>query len=488
MQKIKEKLAQIGLFIKNCWKNHRKKTIAVLVIVFLIILLGGKSGNDTTTTHTVQVGDVIDQVVLSGRTEPVNFVDLGFADAGRVQKVYVSEGQEVKQGQILAELEMGDLSAQLMNARAGLTIAQANARQSIDNVEKVTREQNALVQTAKRALFGSLEAFPDDEFSTRQAPIITGSYQGDEAGEYILEFYASHADTGVSIRYSGLETGIASVTMGSRVPLGTKGLYIQFTDVNGYANTKWKIPVPNTRSAMYPTLLNNYETAQATRDRVITQAESEVASGGNSVVQARVEQAQSAVNQITSAMSKRRIVAPFSGTVSKVVLKQGESTIGMTNTTSPGVSMLATDQYKVVVKIPEIDVARIAPNTPVQVVLDTYGTEEIFEGVLATINPAETIIDGVPVYEGTVVFNDTDDRIRSGMTATVTIKLQEQLQVTAIPREYLSEKNGNYHVSVQNHEGKITEQPVTTGIFGSNGLVEIIDGVSVDQVLVLPKK
>lgn len=488
MQKIKEKLAKIGLFMRNCWKNHRKKTIVGGVIVLAIIVLSGKSHNDTITSYTVKQQDVIDQVVLSGRTEPMNFVDLGFADNGRVQKVFVTEGQSVKKGQILAELEMGDLSAQLMNARAGLTIAQANARQSVNNVEKITKEQNSLVQTTKRALFGSLEAFPEDEFSTIKAPIITGSYQGEEVGEYNLEFYASHADTGVSIRYSGLETGIASVTVGTRVPLGTKGLYIQFVDVIGYANTKWKIPVPNVRSAMYSTLLNNYETAQATRDRVIAQAESEIVNDGNSVVQARVEQAQSAVNQILSAMNKRRIVAPFSGTVSKVILKQGESTVGMANTTSSGISLLATDQYKVMIKIPEIDVARIVPNTPVEIVFDTYGNNVVFNGMLTMVNPAETIIDGVPVYEGTVIFNDSDDRIRSGMTTTVTIKLQERLQVNAIPQEYLSEKKGEYHVVIQDNERKTIDQVVTKGISGSNGLVEITNGISVGQILVLPKK
>ena len=490
MQKIKEYKVIFMNFLKNSWNNHRKKTILTGVFFVVIVILMSGARNQNTETYTAGLASITDQVILSGRTEPVNFVDLGFADSGRVQRVYVTEGQQVQQGKILAELEMGDLSAQLLNARAGLTIAEANARQSATNLEKVTREQNALVETAKRALFGNLEAYPDDEFLLAESPIITGSYQGNESGEYVLEIYASQSDTGVSVRYSGIENGVVPVTIGTRVPLGTKGLFIQFPNTTGYVNTDWTIPIPNIRSAQYPLLLNNYQSAQATRDRVIATAQAEITNGIDSIANARVAQARAAVNQILSAMEKRRIIAPFSGTISQVALKEGESTIGISKDTSPGVSMLATDQYKVVIKIPEIDIARIQAPVPVEVTLDAYGTEEVFSGTLITINPAETIVDGVPVYEGTVLFDSSDERIRSGMTATVTITLDQKDSEVAIPGSYIREDRvlRKYYVTTIDAQGKTQEREVQIGIRGSDGMTEIISGVTEGEILTLPRK
>jgi HlyD family secretion protein len=484
---MQKKIQDIQAKFQPFFKRHMKKIGGIFVVLLIIIIIGGKSNSDPIATHIVEVRDVVDQVILSGRTESTNFVDLGFADAGRVGRVFVTEGQQVRKGQVLAELEMGDLQAQLSSAQAGLTIAQSNANQLFTNVTKVTAEQNAIVETARRALFGSLEAYPDDVFSSRIPPIITGSYQGENEGEYVLDFYSSNADTGVSIRYSGLEQGVIPLTLGTRIPLGTKGLFIQFSQADGYANTQWTIPVPNTRSALYSGLLNQYQTAIATRDRVINTAQSEITNGADSVAQARVEQARATVNQILSAIQRRRIIAPFSGTISKVVLKQGESTIGISAGTSPGVSMLATDQYRLVIKIPEIDVARVLVGSPVDIILDAYGAEVVFPGILTAVNPAESIVDGVPVYEGVVVFTDTDDRIRSGMTALVTITVQEKQQVLAIPANYIQTGNNEQSVVRLDVQGNQEMIKVTTGIRGSDSFVEIVEGLNEGDVITLSK-
>ncbi len=384
---------------------------------------------------------------------------------------------------------MGDLRAQYTSARAGLVIAKANLNQGNTNLEKVVNEQNAIVETAKRNLYGNLEAYPDDVFADQVAPIIYGSYQGDISGEYNLHIYPSAADTGASIEYSGLENGNTPLTVSSRVPLGTKGLFIQFPETTyQYANTKWIIPVPNDRSSEYATLKSAYDTAVAARNVALGNAGNNAA-----LLQARVDQARASVNQIYSAMERRRINAPFSGTVSSVGLKEGESTIGISKDTSPGVSMLATDQYKVVIKVPEIDVARVSANTPVSIVLDAYGPDKVFPGTLTAINPAETIVDGVPVYEGTVLFTEKDDMIRSGMTSTVTIVIGNKENVVAVPGSYIREdkvarKSFVTIIDPINTKKKPEEREIKTGIRGSDGVTEIISGLEKGEVIVSVKK
>lgn len=276
-------------------------------------------------------------------------------------------------------------------------------------------------------------------------------------------------------------------TVDNRVDLGNQGLYIQFPSNSGYLSTEWVIPVPNDRSSAYAGLKNTYETALASRDRAIENARADVAGGNTSVMQARLDQARASLDQIVSAMTRRKITAPFSGTISKVSLKQGESTIGTTKDISPGISMLATDTYKVVIKIPEIDVSRVVSGTLVSINLDAYGSDVMFPGTLIAINPAETIVDGVPVYEGTVLFTDTDTRIRSGMTATVTIIIGQKTDVVAIPADYIREDKvlQKYFVNIVTDvdDNKITEREVKTGIRGSDGMTEIINGLAGGETL-----
>lgn len=461
--------------LKKIWTNHRKKSILGFVILGIIVLILVKNGDSDAVInpYTADLKNITDQAVLSGRTESISSVSLGFADSGRVNRVFVTEGQVVKKGQVLAELETGDLTAQLSSAKAELTIARAN-------MKSVNSQQDSLVETAKRALYGSLEAYPVDIFSPLKAPTIYGSYTGNEVGEYKLEIYASSGNSGASVQYTGLESGVTAVTTDNRVALGTKGLFIQFPSATGYINSKWIIPVPNDRSSSYSVLKNAYDTALASRN---------VAVGNDalSLLQARVDQAAATISQINSAITRRKIVAPFSGTISSVDLKEGESTIGISKDTSPGVSMLATDQYKVVIKIPEIDVARITANTPVSINLDAYGPDINFTGTLTAINPAETVVDGVPVYEGTVLFNEKDARIRSGMTATVTIKIGEKDNVIAIPANYIREDKvaRKFYVNIVDvqNDNKISEREVKTGIRGSDGLTEIISGIDKGEVI-----
>lgn len=488
MQKIRDGINRLKTMIigniKYIWANHRKKTIAGAIVVLIVILLiiKGHSSSGNTGQYTVATANIVDQVVLSGRTESINSVNLGFADSGRVSKVFVTEGQSVKKGQVLAELEMGDLLAQLSSAKAELVIAKAN-------LKTIFREQDARVETAKNNLFSNLEAYPVDEYTTASAPTVYGTYLGEDPGVYNVEIYRSGGLTNASLRFTGLETGTAALTIDNRVALGTKGVFIQFPSANEYFNTKWVIPVPNDRSSSYATLKSTYDTAVAARDV----ATGSVTNDTNaSLLQARVDQAQASVDQIYSAITRRKIVAPFSGTISSVGLKEGESTIGIAKDTSPGVSMLATDQYKVVIKIPEIDVARVSSNIPVSINLDAYGPDVNFAGTLTTINPAETIVDGVPVYEGTVLFTEKDERIRSGMTATVTIKIGEKDNVVAIPGSYIRQDKvlRKDFVTIVNPEDdkKSNEQEVKTGIRGSDGMTEIVSGLTTGQVILPSKK
>jgi multidrug efflux pump subunit AcrA (membrane-fusion protein) len=430
--------------IKNLWNTYKTSKLiwGVLIAVVIILLATLIKGKSTTNPNvaTVARGDVVDSVVLSGRTASASAVKLGFADQGRVSHVYVKEGDHVSQGQLLASLDTSDLP--------------------VSDVEKVIREQDALVANAYRNLTSTgLQAFPENTSTSIAAPTISGVYQGAE-GQYRIRIYESSGTTKRSFEVSGLEQGMVQpVTTNTAVALGTRGLYIQFNDIPdaGY----WVIDIPNKRSVNYATYFNAYESAKATRDRVV----SDTRLNNDSVI---------------SRINKRKIYAPFSGTIASVGIKQGEST-GSVDTTSADsgatITLISENDYEVTLKAPEISVAKLSVGQEVSLNLDAYGKDVIFPGKITSINPAETIIDGVPVYETKVSFSNKDDRIRSGMTTTATIITNRKDNVIVVPANYIhTDKEGAY-VFVLNDE-KTEKRVITTGLRGSDSLVEIVNGLS----------
>lgn len=458
------------------WMKLKKKTLIICggALLALIIIITA-SGNNTAVTETYVVArqNVSLDVVLAGRTESGSTVDLGFADTGRIASVTVSEGDRVFKGKVLATIELGDLYADLRDAQASVRIAESEQSAGGTNLQKITAEQDTLVANAKKTLLSSdLEAVSQNTATVATAPQITGDYTGGE-GEYRIRVYNSGAQSGYSFEIAGIENNSTEdVTNDQSVPLGTKGLYVRFPDASGYGNTEWVVSIPNKRSSSYTTNYNAYLSALSTRDRVIAAAKEDLIEegGASSVLAARVEQARARVANIQSRIAKRMILAPFEGVVANVKTKTGE-----TSSADATITLISDADYQITAKAAEIDVAKLAVGAPTAIVLDAY-PGETFAGTVASINPAETIVDGVPVYEATIFFQAHDPRVRSGMTATVTVIAASAGSVIAVPERLVEKKNGESAVYLKVGE-KTERRVVSLGLSGSTGFVEVTSGL-----------
>ena len=486
--------------IKNFWNTYKTSklfwviVVVIAIVLFFILRKGTPSANPTVATVTQ--GNVVQSVVLSGRTKSASAVELGFADQGRVSRVAVSEGQKVKQAQLLASLDTSDLQASLKNAQAALTIARAGVATNTTSLDNVTAQQNTLVANAYSNLLSNGLAVASNDININpniQAPIISGTYSGTE-GEYDITVYASNSNSGASWSATGLESDVGQVSSNTPVPFGTKGLFISFPGTGYlYAGTKWVVSIPNKRSVNYTANYNAYAAALSARDLAISNAKADLAQNDSqgSIAQARVEQAQAQVDSILSQINKRRIVAPFDGTVANVNLKPGQTTTSLnsstsntstTGTTGSTITLISENDYETVLDVPEINVAQLSVGQDVAITLDAYGTGVVFPGKITSIDPAETIVSGVPVYETKVAFTTPDSRIRSGMTATATIVTAQKQNVLTIPVSFVhTETDGSSYVYVMSSDDKTTKQVITTGIRGSDSNVEVTNGLSAGE-------
>ena len=127
--------------------------------------------------------------------------------------------------------------------------------------------------------------------------------------------------------------------------------------------------------------------------------------------------------------------------------------------------------------MPEADIAKVSVGNTSIVTLDAYGRDVVFEAKVVAIDPAETIVDGVATYKVTFQFIEDDERIKSGMTANIDITSDNRENVIAVPQRSIIRKNGDKFVRILDGNN-VKEIKVETGLYGSDGNIEIIRGIN----------
>jgi len=118
-------------------------SLAVAVVVGIAIFeFSGRgaqaSREDASTLPTVAVelatrGPIRSSITLSGEFRPYQEVDVHAKVAGYIRRIYVDVGDKVKEGQILAILEVPELNAQV-------TAAKAAVRRSQDGIQRAEKD------------------------------------------------------------------------------------------------------------------------------------------------------------------------------------------------------------------------------------------------------------------------------------------------------------------------------------------------------------
>ncbi|MES3031833.1 MAG: efflux RND transporter periplasmic adaptor subunit [Patescibacteria group bacterium] len=460
--------------MKNIFKKYGKYALFALGVLIISVFFLLRNGKNKLESYTAKLANIEQSVRLSGKIENTDKADLGFAVSGRLAKVFVENNQSVNQGAVLAQLEIGDLLADLQIKQANLKTSNVDLESAKDGVEKVTRQEDTKVTNAYRSLLSEgLALSPEDEDADFDIPIISGIYDGPEGQYKIIIDKKRSTDLDSWLNTFNLEKSSNRINKNSTTPLGTRGLYMSFSsnDLSDYTETLWYLDIPNKSSSLYLSNLNAYNEAKDARDLAIKDAQAEydkLLSRGDSGFSV----AQAEINKIQAEIRKSTIYAPFSGKVTNIEKEVGENaTVGETI-----ITVLGENKLKVVLQVSELDVSKLVVGSSITISLDAIPGEE-FVGVLQTVNSKETEIDGVPVYEAFVELA-SDPRIKNGMNANGHIVIAHRDNVIAIPA-YLIKKVGTVNfVTVAEADGTLVEKEITLGLMGTDSMVEVISGLT----------
>jgi HlyD family secretion protein len=143
----------------------------------------------------------------------------------------------------------------------------------------------------------------------------------------------------------------------------------------------------------------------------------------------------------------------------------------------PLISVISGSTYEIKTTVSEADVADVKVGDTANVTLDAYGTGTNFDASVTTVDPAATSQTGSPSYQVTLHFKTLDERIKSGLTANVTVSSGTRTDVIAIPDQDVIRRDDKTYVMIETTTGP-QEKAVTLGLSGNDGRVEVTSGLS----------
>ena len=129
------------------WAIRGAIALALLILILLIARCFGGEDKPNYATREARRGDLTVTVSATGNLKPINQVDVGSEQSGKITQVYVDVNDRVTRGQKLAELDTRRLVDTVNQNQAQVASSQASVAQA-----------QAQVALAKATLAGSLSS------------------------------------------------------------------------------------------------------------------------------------------------------------------------------------------------------------------------------------------------------------------------------------------------------------------------------------------
>ncbi len=477
----------------------------------------------------VQKSDVVQEVSATGRVRPNTRVDLAFEKTGKIASIFVGVGERVVRGQTLIRLDNSDVYAELGKARANIKVQQAKLSElragtqqeeidvqqvKVDNAmlahqdarknlvvqlkDAYTKADNAVRNHVDQFISNAQGISPQVDFTVTDGVLETTVESSRVAIEVLLVAWQSSVDTLSEV--SDLEKATAEAENNLDTVksfLNSVSLVVNMLKTNSTISQVtidgYRADVATARTDVNKAIGNVQDAEEKEKDEIalLALAEQELrfisaAPRAEKIdaQEAEVEAAEASALQYESELAKTILRAPLNGVIATQDTNVGEVVLAQEII----VSLISDAEFEIEVNIPEADIADVAVGDVARVTLDAYGNDAVFMATVTSIDPAETILEGVATYLTKLAFKEKDERVRSGMTANIDIETGVRKDVIAVPTRAVVVRDGEKIVRRMESNGELTEVPVVTGLRGSDGRVEIAEGVAEgDRVVIYIK-
>lgn len=492
--------------------NYKKVIIGAVVTILIVWQMFGSSSGSESEIYEVTLGNVRSEVAVTGRVKPVSEVSMAFERTGRIAGVRKNVGDRVYRGELIANLDLSSPLAKLNQERATLDQLKRGSRpEEIAVKEAEVQKAESDLKGEYDSVFDTLnDAFVKSEDAVRLK--VASIFLGSSVVGYRLAFNSCDTTTEESAKssfaksevvlskwraeISGLElvddttkidmslrSGIDSVIIFRNMLRDLSSLLNQQCAFENTGLDDYREDVSSANGSIAIALTNLIEKQRSinTYKATLRKVDSDLSllKAGTDPEEIRVQMAK--VNEAQASLLTYEIISPINGIVTKQDAKGGE--IAYANTEL--VSVISDGAFEIEVNVPELDITTIKKGDTAKITFDAYGESAVFEGVVSSVDPAETIVDNVPTYKIKVTLQSTDTRIKSGLTANVYINTESKENVPIIPARAVKSISGKKIVTLVDENNSTREVEVTLGIRGSTGEIEVISGLVVGEKILI---
>lgn len=514
--------------------------VAVFVIGSLLKMGKGKEPKPVAKTATVEKGDILVAVVDSGTLDAAKVVELKSRASGRLKRLYRDEGDVVRIGELLAEIDPQETqlkvdqdSAQLRGAqssvgRSSIEIAQrriaarANFEQSkarLAQLELELKAQPTLTSSAVTQASSALAAARQERdrlrtsihpnartaasTALREAEANFANAQKEyerqldllEKG-YVAARTVENAKLSLDLARARLDSARANFDRTD----GQLALEMSKSDEDvRRAEAEYKRAMANRiqdgiKREEYLSAIQDVEKARAALQDV------DVLIKSREQALATVSQLQSVVGDSQRQLRETKIFSPISGIVTKKFVQEGELVAALSGFSSGTSILRIEDRSAMLVKLNlnEIDVAKLTKGMEAKITVDAF-PEASFTGIVSKIAPASNNLtaaaigqssqaDAVVKYLVEIRLSTPDPRLRSGMSAKCSLNVINKKGVLRLPVEFIGkDAEGQFVMLAPEAQGaKSVRKKVTVGAT-SGSMIEIVSGLVSGQVVAKPE-
>lgn len=507
--------------IKNYIKEHKKTSAfgAAVLLGVLYMIFGG--GSSTSETLTVEKGNVVETVVVTGKVKPADEVNLAFDRGGKISSAPVNIGSTVRVGQTLASLDASEIYADYLKAEANVAVEMA----TLERLKRGSRPEEIAITESE--VLNAETALSNAQEKLRSA-LAEAYVRSDDAIHNEVDQLFSNPKTSPQIISTISDTQLKSDINSFRAQI--ENLFLTWdknpTDtsremiikISGNVNTvkmfvdkvAGAVNSLSSDSSLSATTIDGYKAAVSSARTSLISAQTSISAAeeklnsskstlliaqknlalekvGTSAEEiksqeARVLQYKASLQSAGALLSKMTLRSPLAGVVTKQDAKVGQYVAAGTAV----VSVISSNNLEIEANVSEISVGKVQVGNVVDITMDAF-PDKMFKGTVTYIEPGETIVDGVVNFKITIAFSEKYPEMKTGLSAGLSIKTAEKTDVVKVASYAVTKKDDKSYV-LKKVDNETVETEVTTGFKGSDGFIEVLSGLSVGDVVVLQSK
>ncbi|WP_373163669.1 efflux RND transporter periplasmic adaptor subunit [Agathobaculum sp. Marseille-P7918] len=512
-------------------KKRRKLKKKIVIPVALLVVLAGIFGvrhfflsgkGEVTQTFTESEASRQDiQLTLSatGTIEPANQYDVTSSVQGEVLSCTFEEGDEVKKGDTLYEIDSTDAQNSIEQAQLSLQQSQNSYNQTVESLDDLNiKSEKAGVVTklyvdegdqvqagatiadvrdsSSMELTVPFNASDAATFSVGSAATVTmdssfetltGTVTAIDAADTVLDGY--QIVRYVTIRVSnpgGLSTSSAASATINGVACNQGANFTYLSEFTITADTAGKVASLSIREG------SSVSAGQTVATLSSTSVENQVENSKLSLAQQQLSY-QNTVDKLDD----YTITAPIDGTVITKNTKVGD-TLDATNGQTTLAVIYDLSYLTFDISLDELDINQVTVGQTVNITCDSLEDAGTIEGVVTKVSVAGTTENGVTSYPVTVQIDNPPEDLLPGMNVDATIVVDEAPDAVAVPISAVQRGNIVYvkDDSAKNTDGTMVNGTllpdgwkaveVETGLSDDN-YIEIVSGIAEGDIVYVPQ-